>query len=857
MAFKNLTPIYHAIERSAILRTRYDTDIMRGGSFQLQNTTNIQEKVAQIRSIPGMDTIWPVRTYRMPMPQVEWIYQESEQEPHLFSRALGNQTNLPVSSHVMTQVDKLHAKGFTGKGIKVAVIDSGIDYKHPALGGCFGPGCLVSFGADLTGDQYEFQSPVHKPQPDADPMDCQGHGTHVAGIIAAQPNPLGFTGAAPGVTLGAYRVTDCVGGGDNDIILRGIQQAYLDGANIISVSIGDPGGWSSSPLSLAVSRIVEKGVQCVFAAGNDGDAGLFHADWPGTSEAAISVANFQNTHWPMLRFPARYSIDGAPAVDFTFAPSFKHLSVSPWTNTTTNVYGLTSNAGACEPLPNHTPDLSQHVVLARTGSCSTQTQIDNLKNRNVKRILFSHDLENGMPVPPKNNPYGPYIAILSSELGETWFDALRAGQKVTFETGDLATKLPEMHSMRDTKQGGAVSDTSSWGPTWEMNVKPDIGATGFNIFSTYLREKGGYAVLSGTSMAAPLAASVMALVSEVRGTSDQALIKKVLTVTSKPQSFHDGNGFLAQPAPVPQQGGGLVQAYDAAFAATLLEPCKLSFNDSKNTPTSLDFRITNTGSESVTYNLSYNPAMTMYTLPYDGPGWKPHDHAVETSAIIKLGQSSVIVAPGQSVNVSVAAVPPGDLDASRLPLWSGYITVNGTDNSALSIPYQGLAASLCDMRLLDPESVSLRRAFGSGDGRKEDPVHENATFTFPGPTSSGFPDGELLLSVRVNLATSLVRFDIVPLATSNNTRRVLGLETLGQPRTAPLRWLQRSLKPFTMTWDGSLVDEIDTPLNSYAPEGQYKIVVRALRIFGDSNNETDYDVVASPLFRIQYSASNH
>ncbi|GKT44316.1 subtilisin-like protease 3 [Colletotrichum spaethianum] len=107
------------------------------------------------------------------------------------------------SSLVQTQVDKLHRNGITGKGIKVAVIDTGIDYLLPALDGCFGRGCLISYGADLVGDEFNGGNTL---KPSSDTMNCSSHGTHVAGIIAAQSNPLGFTGTAPVVTLGACKL---------------------------------------------------------------------------------------------------------------------------------------------------------------------------------------------------------------------------------------------------------------------------------------------------------------------------------------------------------------------------------------------------------------------------------------------------------------------------------------------------------------------------------------------------------------------------------------------------------------------------------------------------------------------------
>ncbi|KAG8963824.1 hypothetical protein FRC00_004916, partial [Tulasnella sp. 408] len=91
--------------------------------------------------------------------------------------------------HVMTGVDKLHAEGIFGKGIRVAIIDSGVDYLHPALGEGFGPGFKVSHGTDFVGDEYDGSN---DPVPDDDPMDCNGHGTH------GERNSWTYTAASSG-----------------------------------------------------------------------------------------------------------------------------------------------------------------------------------------------------------------------------------------------------------------------------------------------------------------------------------------------------------------------------------------------------------------------------------------------------------------------------------------------------------------------------------------------------------------------------------------------------------------------------------------------------------------------------------
>ncbi|KAG5997972.1 hypothetical protein E4U52_002273 [Claviceps spartinae] len=220
-------------------RMKLEFELFNGLSFQLHDLKTSKEKVAKYAAMPAVKAVHSVIFYDMPNPKIEWIAPKGSKfkRSGLASRAEGGPDTF--SPHVMTQVDKLRAKAITGQGIKVAVVDTGIDYLHPDLGGCYGKGCLVSFGHDLVGDAYNG---TNTPVPDEDPMDCAGHGTHVAGIVAAQNNSLGFTGTAPGVSLGAYRVLGCKGNVGNDILIAAFNRAYQDGANIITSSIGGPSG---------------------------------------------------------------------------------------------------------------------------------------------------------------------------------------------------------------------------------------------------------------------------------------------------------------------------------------------------------------------------------------------------------------------------------------------------------------------------------------------------------------------------------------------------------------------------------------------------------------------------------------
>jgi len=167
-----------------------------------------------------------------------------------------------------------------GTGITVAVIDTGVDYTHPDLGGGFGPSFKVTGGYDF----YNY---------DSDPMDDNGHGTHIAGIIAA--NGVSYKGVAPGAKILAYKALNSEGSGSMSKIIEAIDRAMdpngdgdeSDHADIVSMSLGGDGD-EFDPLCLAVKNAVQAGIVVVAAAGNEGpEFGTVSS--PGIAPDAITV----------------------------------------------------------------------------------------------------------------------------------------------------------------------------------------------------------------------------------------------------------------------------------------------------------------------------------------------------------------------------------------------------------------------------------------------------------------------------------------------------------------------------------------------------------------------------------------
>lgn len=211
-----------------------------------------QELVAQIRALPYVKRV------------------DADRPVHAFASA---NISLVGADKVWTTL------GTRGRGVIVAIIDTGIDYTHPALGGGFGPGFKVIGGWDFVNN-------------DADPFDDAGHGTHVAGIVAGDSSTI--TGVAPDASLIAYKVLGANGSGSDSNVLAAVERAAdpngdgntSDHVDIANLSLGG-GGNPDDPLSEAIDNATAAGVTFAIAAGN---SGAFHTiSSPGTARSAITV----------------------------------------------------------------------------------------------------------------------------------------------------------------------------------------------------------------------------------------------------------------------------------------------------------------------------------------------------------------------------------------------------------------------------------------------------------------------------------------------------------------------------------------------------------------------------------------
>jgi hypothetical protein len=220
-----------------------------------------------------------VRTPQQTIAAIEALPYVAEVYDDIQLQAFGVRRPQPPLSSEAKAAAPAAAVQSGGEGIVVAVIDTGIDYHHPALGGGIGPAFKVIGGWDFAND-------------DADPLDDHGHGTHVSGIIGGDGE--GVVGIAPNVSLLAYKALSASGFGSTADLIAAVERAVdpnedgdpADHADVVNVSIGGPGA-EDNPLTQAIENAIASGVVFCIAAGNAYD--FFTVGVPGNAPSAITV----------------------------------------------------------------------------------------------------------------------------------------------------------------------------------------------------------------------------------------------------------------------------------------------------------------------------------------------------------------------------------------------------------------------------------------------------------------------------------------------------------------------------------------------------------------------------------------
>ncbi|KAF6802111.1 serine endopeptidase, partial [Colletotrichum musicola] len=681
----------------------FESDVFSGASIET-DTHNIDT----LQGLPGVARVWAnTRVTLSPTEGLQALEEAAAQD---------------YTTHNATGVSKLHERGIFGKGVKVGVVDSGTWYKHPALGGGFGEGFKVAGGYDFVGNGIW---PYEDKTPDDDPEDQLGH----AGPELLLRPPSTHTKSSPNlyvlqeIYLCGLHSDHRQDATDDATLIESFLTAYTDGMDIITASIGGPSGWSTGAWAEVASRLVDEGVVMTIANGNSGAAGPFFASSGSSGKNVLAVASVETETFPASPFELTSTLDGktetvkvsndrgrfrskgTDEIKAGYLPSTYYFSsdVTDWPVVPLN-FDTTDPADGCEPYPEGTRRLEGVIPLVRRGTCTFATKQANLVALGAEYILFYNN-DSPIITPGTDDDVG-LIALITAKAGAAIIETVKAGGNVT---ADFSVN-PEQVVGLEYPAGGRPNTFTSWGGTYDLQIKPDIAAPGGQIFSTYLDNT--FALLSGTSMATPYVAGVAALYISVHGGRSvhgkgfaKALHQRIISSgTSLPWS--DGTatdyGFSA---PVAQVGNGLVNAFKVVSYKTDLTFEKIALNDTHYFSRYHDVTVTNNGDADVGYKFSYEAAAGVEIL-----GWypfvEPWGGEKRVKSFSELTPKSLPVAvsvprdftlkPGESKTVSVNFPNPDTLgwNSSALPIYSGKVIVSGNNGEQLSVPYFGLGANL-------------------------------------------------------------------------------------------------------------------------------------------------------------------
>src|SRR5579859_2749902 len=548
----------------------------------------------------------------------------------------------------------------TGANSTIAIIDTGVDYTHADLGG---PGTTAAYqaakandtlppvgvdtnkiagGYDFAGDAYDAGTPADAtPHPDPNYLDCDGHGTHVAGIAAGygeNPNgstytnpyislPTDFTsyntmfrigpGMAPDAKIYAYKVFGCGGSTSSDLIAAAIDRAAdpnndgntSDHVNVINMSLGSDFSSPEDADAVAANAAAQLGISVVAAAGNSGD--LYDAAGsPGTASRVIAVANsvdaYSITDSLQVGAPATaagtYAAERSDAYDWTTKPDLSGPVVALTQPT---------NTDGCDPL-NATDAAAVKGKIAflewtdndANRRCGSATRSLNVANAGATGAILADDEETfaagivGSATIP--------VVIVAKSGGDAIRSALGSGVTISGTTAN--TFEQNIPALDDT-----VSSSSSRGIGDAGDLKPDVTGVGTTIFSAAMGTGNEGISYTGTSMASPEVAGLAALVhSQHAGWTPEQVKADIMNTAD--QDLYTGTGHTGTVYGPGRVGAGLIDAKSAldnqvlAYVANDPGAVSASFGTvAVSAPTTLTktIDVVNTSGSSATYDVAY------------------------------------------------------------------------------------------------------------------------------------------------------------------------------------------------------------------------------------------------------------
>jgi minor extracellular serine protease Vpr len=649
-------------------------------------------RAAELRALPGVTRV--VR-----LPRIQRNLNEAVglvNAPAAWSALSGGMTN-------------------AGAGVKIAIIDSGIDNTHPAFQDVSlqpPPGYPLGNAAYTNGKIIVARSyePMFALPDDTTPRDRSGHGTALAMIAAGETNqgPLAtITGVAPKAWLGNYKIFGTPGVNDNTTfaaMIQALEDAVSDHMDIAVVAFG------SLPLTgplddiaaQAVENAVAMGLTMVVAAGNDAQSSLQppalnSIDSPGTAPSAITVGASTNAH---VMFAA-VELSGAnvPAnlqtLDAAVGDGVK--LAAPLTAALEDVSAVDPTGLACSALPGGS--LAGSIVLIERGNCDFSTKINSAQEAGAIGVVLYQD--------PSHPTDPPFSALGAQNTGIPammiyYADGVTLQSYLAANSNAQATLTPALHM--ETAVSNLVTDFTSRGPSIDYSIKPELVAVGQGIYTATealdpagdLYDPTGYTTVEGSSFAAAMAAGAAALVKQANPGFSAAQIKSALvnTASANPNAVADysGSGELL----ITSVGAGKLNAAAALAPGATVEPATASFGlvgSGSTEPSPVPLTVTNTGNATATFQISVAPDLL-------APDQDASDvvTVLPISLQLKAGQQAMV-----NVSLKGSFTVPGMHD--------GVVVITGPGTN-LSVPYWYLKSAGVPFDILPVEGGSFHGTVG-------------------------------------------------------------------------------------------------------------------------------------------------
>lgn len=463
------------------------------------------------------------------IPNVAGIYEDAGIVQHYNIEDAVPATELEVSVPAVN-AQAAWVKGFTGKGKLVAILDDGVEWSHPDLGGCFGPGCKVV-------DGYDFVSIKQDPSP----ITGDYHGTHVAATAA------GLKGVAPEANILGVRVLGSGARNNLGTVMAGLDFAVRKGADVANMSLGltTSYGPQDNPWAEMVTNAVKAGVVMANSNGNNGPA-YYTVGMYAVSPDTIAVGNSDARRLP---FPRTTLSTGEALVGGAYGAVFPADLLGKQLTIVDVGHG---NA----PSDYEGKDVAGKVVIAQRGGPGDAAFV-NKGNQAAAHgaaalIIYNHV-----------TGWGDFstadLAVPSFTLSHTNGLKVLANPTVTIENFDAGV----------TMAGG-----SSRGPSVDLQIKPDVSAPGTGIVAAapYHASPTGYVNISGTSMSTPHVAGAAAILLQANPTWTPQQVKLALMNSAGNLTDLFGNTYRTV-----DQGAGFIDLGRALEPRLSINPGSVSF----------------------------------------------------------------------------------------------------------------------------------------------------------------------------------------------------------------------------------------------------------------------------------------